>query len=125
MVATAKPGHTLAELTRAIDAEVARLRTEPPTPEEVEGARNRLLAELYRSIDNLEQRADLLNHYESLLGDPGGLTRDVARYRAATPASIHDALASVTGAPRLVVRVTPEKTPAAAEKGAGPAGGAP
>jgi zinc protease len=113
VVATAKPGHSLTELTRAIDTEIARLRAEPPSADEVDGARNRLLADIYRSIDNLEQRADLLNHYEYLLGDPGGLTRDVARYRAVTPASVHDALAQVTGAPRLVVRVTPEKIAAA------------
>jgi zinc protease len=114
VVATAKPGHTLDELTRAVDAEVARLRSEPPTAEEVEGARTRILAELYRAIDSLEQRADMLNHYQHLLGDPGGLTRDVARYRAVTAASVHDALARVTGTPRVVVRVVPEKSAAPA-----------
>jgi predicted Zn-dependent peptidase len=112
VVATAKPGRTLDELVRAVDVELARLRAEPPSAEEVEGARNRLLADLYRSLDRLEQRADLLNHYEHLLGDPGGLARDLARYRAVTPASIHDVLVRVTAAPRIAVRVTPEKRPA-------------
>jgi zinc protease len=116
VVATAKPGHTLDELARAMDAELARLRAEPPSADEVEGARNRTLADLYRGIDSLEQRADLLNHYEELLGDPGGLPRDVARYRAVTPASVHAALA-VTGTPRLVVRVVPEKVAAAVGAG--------
>jgi predicted Zn-dependent peptidase len=109
MVATAKPGHTLDELRRGIDAELAAMRAQPPTAEEVEGARTRILADLYRSIDSLEQRADMLNRYQQLLGDPGGLPRDVARYRAVTAASIHDALARATVAPPLVVRVLPEK----------------
>jgi hypothetical protein len=40
----------------------------------------------------------------------------VARYRAVTPASVHAALA-VTGTPRLVVRVVPEKVAAAVGAG--------
>jgi zinc protease len=112
VVATAKPGHTLEEIARAVDIETARLRAEAPTAEEVDGARNRVLAALYRALDNLQQRANLLNHYEHLLGDPGGLTRDVARYRAVTPASIQAAFARVTAAPRVVVRVVPEKNAA-------------
>jgi zinc protease len=110
VVATAKPGHSQSELIKAIDAELARLRAEPPTAEEVDGARNRTLADLYRAIDSLEQRADMLNHYESLLGDPGGLARDVARYRAVTPATVQAALARVTATPRVVVKVNPDKT---------------
>jgi zinc protease len=112
--ATAKPGHTLDELARAIDEEIARLRAEGPTAEEVEGARNKQLAEFYRGLDSLEQRADLLNHYEQLFGDPGGFARDIARYRAVTPASVKTELARVTAQKRVVLRVVPSKKLAAA-----------
>ena len=115
VTATAKPGHTLDELARAIDEEVARLRSEGPTPEEVEGARNKQLAEFYRGLDSLEQRADLLNHYEQLFGDPGGFTRDIERYRAVTAASVKAELARVTAQKRVVLRVVPAKKVAAAE----------
>jgi zinc protease len=116
--ATAKPGHTLDELARVIDEELARLRTEGPTAEEVEAARNKQLADFYRGIDSLEQRADLLNHYEQLFGDPGGFGRDLARYGAVTPASVKQALARVTGQGKVVLRVTPAKKLATVEKGA-------
>jgi zinc protease len=115
VTATAKPGHTLDELAKAIDQEVARLRAEGPTAEEVEGARNKQLADFYRGIDSLEQRADLLNHYEQLFGDPGSFTRDLERYRAVTPASVKTALARVTGQGRVVLRVVPARKVAAAE----------
>ena len=115
ITATAKPGHTLDELAAAIDQELAKLRQEGPTAEEVEGARNRQLADFYRGLDSLEQRADLLNHYEQLFGDPGGFTRDIERYRAATPASVRAELARVTGQKRVVLRVLPAKKVAAAE----------
>jgi len=111
--ATAKPGHTLDELARAIDQEVARLRTEGPTAEEVEGARNKQLADFYRGLDSLEQRADLLNHYEQLFGDPGGFARDIERYRAVTPASVKAELARVTAGKRVALRVVPAKKIAA------------
>jgi zinc protease len=119
VMATAKPGHTLEELVRAIDEELGRSRATPPGAEEVEGARNRLLADMYRGIDSLEQRADLLNHYQQLLGDPGGFTRDVARYRQATAEGVRAHLAQVTAVPRLVVRVVPERkrAPAAGDGG--------
>jgi predicted Zn-dependent peptidase len=109
ITATAKPGHTLDELSAAIDAELTRLRADPPTAEELEGARNRQLADLYRGLDSVEQRADLLNHYEHLLGDPGAIGKDIARYRGATAASVHAAFAQVTARPKVVLRVSPQK----------------
>jgi zinc protease len=33
-------------------------------------------------------KADLLNMYETYLGDPGYLPRDLARYRAVTPEAV-------------------------------------
>jgi zinc protease len=120
IVATAKPGHTLDELEKAIAVELAKLRAEGPSALEVEGARNRQLADFYRSIDSLEQRADLLNHYEQLFGDPGGFARDIERYRAATPASVRAALAQATEKGRVVLRVLPAKKVAAAAPGGAP-----
>jgi zinc protease len=109
LVATAKPGHSLDELVTAIDGALARARTEGPTAEELEGARNRQLAGIYRSLDSLEQRADLLNHYQTMLGDPGALARDVGRYRSATVGSVRAALVRTTSAPRLTLRIVPDQ----------------
>lgn len=111
---TAKPGHTLPQIESAIDQEIARFGTAPPTDEEIERARNKLLAELYEQLDTLEGRADLLNRYEHALGDPGGLARDVARYRAVTPAAVKAAFAAVMAGKRVVVRTVVAAKPAAA-----------
>jgi zinc protease len=101
---TAKPGHTLDEIERAIGDEVARFAATPPTDEEVGRARNKLLADLYEEMDTLAGRAELLNHYEHMLGDPGGLARDVERYRAVTPAAVKAVFAQVVAGKRVVVR---------------------
>jgi zinc protease len=107
--ATAKPGHELPEIERAVQHELDRLASDGPSPAEVERARNTHLADFYKSLDHLQTRADLLNHYEYLLGDPDGVDRDVARYEAATPATVRDAFARVIGQHRLTLRTLPEE----------------
>jgi zinc protease len=112
--ATAKPEHDLAEIGRAVDDELARLAHDGPSAAEVDRARNTHLADFYKSLDHLQTRADLLNHYQYLLGDPAGVERDVARYEAATPATVRDAFAAVIAKHRLTVRTIPEPGAAAA-----------
>jgi zinc protease len=110
--ATAKPGHDLDEMAAAVSAEMDRLASDGPTEAELARARNTHLADFYKSLDHLQTRADLLNHYQHILGDPGGVGRDVGRYEQTTVASVRDAFARVAAAHHLDLRVTPD--PAAA-----------
>jgi predicted Zn-dependent peptidase len=105
--ATAKPGQDLATIQGAVDEQLQRMASEGPTPAELDRARNTHLADFYKSLDHLQTRADLLNHYQYLLGTPGGVERDVARYEAATPASVRDAFAAVLKTRRLSMRTVP------------------
>ena len=91
LVVTGRPGGALEPLAEAVRAEVARLAEEGPTPAELEGARVRVEAELVRSLDRLggfEGRADRLNRYLFLAGDPDGIERDLARFRELTAAEV-------------------------------------
>ena len=108
VAATAKPGRGLAEIAGAVDAEIARLAAQGPTESELVRARNTHLADFYKSLDHLQTRADLLNHYHHVLGDPDGVGRDVARYEQATAASVREAFARAVSAPKLDLRVLPE-----------------
>jgi predicted Zn-dependent peptidase len=112
--ATAKPDHDLDEVGRAVEDELARLAHDGPSAAEVDRARNTHLSDFYKSLDHLQTRADLLNHYQYLLGDPAGVERDVARYEAATPATVRDAFASVFAQRRLAVRTVPDPAGGAA-----------
>jgi len=111
--ATAKPDHDLDEIGAAVDAELTRLAADGPTDAELERARNTHLADFYKSLDHLQTRADLLNHYQNLLGDPDGVGRDVARYTAATRASVREAFARTLAGKRLALRTLPEPVNAA------------
>jgi predicted Zn-dependent peptidase len=106
--ATAKPGQDLDGITAAIAKEIDRLASEGPTEAELARARNTHLADFYKGLDHLQTRADLLNHYQHALGDPDGVSRDVARYERTTIASVRDAFARVAGAKHLDLRVSPE-----------------
>ncbi len=105
--ATAKPGRGLDELAAAIAVEMDRLAADGPTEAELARARNTHLADFYKSLDHLQTRADLLNHYQHVLGDPGGVARDVGRYEQTTIASVRDAFARVAAAHHLDLRVEP------------------
>jgi len=115
--ATAKPDRDLDEVGRAVDAELDRLAHDGPSAAEVDRARNTHLADFYKSLDHLQTRADLLNHYQYLLGDPAGVERDVARYEAATPSSVRDAFAAVIAQHRLALRTVPEAAGETGEAG--------
>src|SRR5262245_197468 len=88
---TARPGHTVQELERALDAELDAFRHEGPQEAEVSGARNSIETRMVRQLESLGGFggvADRLNMYNHYLHDPGYLTRDVERHRAVTAASV-------------------------------------
>ena len=88
--ATARPGHTLAEIEAAIDEELERLRTEGPTAAEVERVRNVFETRMFSALQlvgGFGGVADLLNLYNHHTGTPDYLTQDVMRRRRVTPDS--------------------------------------
>ena len=89
--ATARPGKSIAEIESALDEELSKFRTDGPAPEEVERARNRIETRIIQGLETLGGFggvADLLNRYNHYLGTPDFLSKDVQRYRAATPESV-------------------------------------
>jgi zinc protease len=108
---TAKPGHDLDEMGGAVRAEIERLAADGPTDAELARARNTHLADFFKSLDHLQTRADLLNHYQHVLGDPDGVGRDVGRYEKTTTASVRDAFARVVAGSHLDLRISPDPTP--------------
>jgi predicted Zn-dependent peptidase len=85
--ATAKAGVDVASLKPLIDAEIERMKRDGPTDEEVDRAKRNIIARMLRAAERLGGfggRADILNMYETYLGDPGFLSKDIARYRAVT-----------------------------------------
>ncbi|HEY5283708.1 MAG TPA: pitrilysin family protein, partial [Polyangia bacterium] len=105
---SAMQGHTLAEIEKVIDDELDKLRAEPPTPAEIERARNQVKTDLLRSMESLSGLATRLLYYDVFAGEPGYLRRDLARYDAATPEILATWVKKIlTKNARVVVTVEP------------------
>ncbi|MEO6212801.1 MAG: pitrilysin family protein [Vicinamibacterales bacterium] len=91
VVATAAPGHTLAELDAAISAELEKLCAGGPTPAEME--RGTAQAEAHfisrlQTVGGFGGKSDQLNAYNVFLGDAAYFDRDLSRYREAQAADL-------------------------------------
>ena len=93
ITATAAPGHTLAELERAIFEEIARLAADGPTDEEID--RGRVQAETQfvfrlQTVGGFGGKSDQLNAYNVLLKEPDYFDRDLERYQLVTKSSLQE-----------------------------------
>ena len=110
IVATAKPGKTLEELEQAINEELAKIKAEPPTSEEMERAYNaRESSFVYglQTVGGFGGKSDQLNQYAVFLGQPGYFLQDLLRYRNVTPADITRVANGYLNEKRLVLAVRP------------------
>jgi zinc protease len=96
IMATARPGHTMEEIQKAIDEELDKLRGEPPSDREVQRALNQIEASFYRQIERVGSfggKADQLNsYYTQAGGDPDYFAEDLARYKAITASDVQAAV---------------------------------
>jgi zinc protease len=92
IIATARPGHTAAEMQKAIDEELEKLRKSPPELREVQRAINQVEAAFYRRMERVSSKADQLNAYLFAGKSPDWFAQDLARYTSLTPADTQAAL---------------------------------
>jgi zinc protease len=95
IVATARRGHTVEELQKAIDEEIDKLRRTPPDAREVQRAQNQVEASFYRAMERVGGfggKADQLNAYYFAGGGPDFFAEDLARYASLTPADVQAAI---------------------------------
>ncbi|HAP35812.1 MAG TPA: insulinase family protein [Bacteroidetes bacterium] len=88
VVATARAGHTLAELETAIQEEIAKVKNEAPTKRELDRARNQYEASFLNRLESINGKADLLNNYLYSTGNPDYFNEDLARYYAVDPQDV-------------------------------------
>src|SRR4029453_4276896 len=89
--ATARPGHTVEELEKAIEEELTAFRASPVDASEVERARNTIETNIIGGLERLGGfggGADRLNSYNPFRGTPDYLGKDIERYRAVTAATV-------------------------------------
>ncbi|HEY2030404.1 MAG TPA: pitrilysin family protein, partial [Myxococcales bacterium] len=121
ITATAAKGKDISDLLPVVEKLVQDVQQNGVTAEEVERAKRNLIAGRMRELERIGGfggRADLLDAYQTYLGDPGYLPRDLARYRAVTPEAVQ-AFARKYLVPdkRIELDVVPARKSAQAEGG--------
>jgi len=113
IVATPRPGHTVAELQKVIDEEIQKLQREPPTAHELERSVNQIEASFYNRMERVGGfggKGDQLNAYFTYTGDPDYFNEDLARYRALSVGDISAAAAEYLPLDKRVeLTVEPQK----------------
>jgi predicted Zn-dependent peptidase len=82
------PGHTNAEVQKAIEAEIERLKTEPVTQQELDGVKRRTRASIINDLGDNSTLARTLAAYQALTGDWRTTFTRLAKTAAVTPADI-------------------------------------
>src|SRR5712671_1243704 len=113
IVATPRPGHTVAELQKVIDEEIQKVQRETPTSHELERSVNQIESSFYNRMERVGGfggKADQLNAYYTYTGDPDWFNEDLARYRALSVTDISAAAAQFLPLDKRVeLLVEPEK----------------
>ncbi len=109
IVATARSGHSLQELYTVIQQELSRIRTEAPELREVQRAVNQYESSFLARLEDVGNKADMLNNYYQLTGSPDFFNEDLSRYKALDPPDITAAALSFLGDNnRLLFSIVPK-----------------
>ena len=110
IVVTAKPGVDPKRLKQEISEEIAKLAATPPEAKELERAQNSHEAAFLTGLEPTLQRAIQLAAYDVFANDPDYFAKDLARYRAVTPAQVRAAVAKyLQPNARVVLTIRPGK----------------
>jgi zinc protease len=111
IVATARPQKSLEEIESVINAEIERIKNEPPTAEEMARVYNSIEAEFIyglQTVGGFGGKSDQLNAYETFIGKPDFFEQDLARYRAVTPSDVQRVAREYLTDKRLILTVAPQ-----------------
>lgn len=119
IMATAREGYSLSELEKVIQEEINKLKSEPPTTMEVQRAVNQYEASFLDRLEGASGKADQLNNYFTLTGNPDYFYEDLARYKAIDLKDVHSVCDKyLIDDGRVLLSVVPKgKTELAATKG--------
>ena len=95
IIATARPGHPVAEIQRIVDEELDRLRREPPQSREMERVLNQIEAAFYRGMERVGGfggKANQMNAYYFAGTGPDFFAEDLARYASLSAADVQAAV---------------------------------
>lgn len=120
ITSTARPGKTLDEIEKEINAEIEKLKTEPVTQEEINRALNGFESRMIFGLQTVLGKADSMNSNATFYGKPDTFQKELDAYRKVTPADIQRVAKRYLNGNRLVMSYVPRKNkPATTVAGGG------
>jgi zinc protease len=110
--ATTSKGVETARVSEAISQEIAAIKKTPPSDEEMERARNQIETHFVRTLERtggFGGRADQLNYFNVLAGDPALVTTYPDRYKSVTAEQVSSAASQFLGGRRVELTVSPKE----------------
>lgn len=105
--ATARPGKSLDDIEKEIDAEVARIKKEPPTAEEMRRTLNSIESQSIFGLQTVLGKANQLAAFAGYRGTANWFQEDLDRYRRVTAADVTRVANQYLTANRLVMTYKP------------------
>ena len=105
---TPKPGQSLGPIDKVIQEEIDKVMTSPVTDRELARVKNSYRSTFLNRIASVHNKADLLNSYNYLAGNPDYVQQDAARYQKVTKTDIQRVARQYLGQHKVVLTVVPE-----------------
>lgn len=107
--ATARPGKSLDDIEKEINAELDRIKKEPPTAEEMTRALTIRESSAIFGLQTVLGKSGQMASYSGYLNKPNYFQADIDRYRAVTPADVMRVANQYLGGDRFVMSYIPAK----------------
>ena len=120
VMATAKPGESLAAIEKAITEEMTRFLKEGPTTDELDRAKTQALAGFIRGAERIGGfggKSDILARSQTYTGSPDGYKQVLARIEAATAAQLKESARTWLSDGAYILNVEPFPQLAANDEG--------
>ena len=107
--ATARPGKALDDIEKEINAEIERIKKDPPTEDEITRAKNSIESQTIFGLQTVLGKASQLTNYAGYVGKPNYFQEDLDRYTRVTAADVQRVANTYLTANRLVMTYNPKR----------------
>jgi zinc protease len=105
---TPKPGQKVADIDKLVEAEITNVINNGITTRELQREQNSYKARFLNRLSSVFGKADRLNYYNYIVGNPDYVQQDAARYDHVTRADVQRVARTYLGRPKIILTVVPE-----------------
>ena len=109
IVVTARSGHNLEEIKKAVQEEINNIKKEQPSQRELDRAVNQFEASFLNALETPHEKADELNSYFYFTGNPDYANENLSRYKALSPDDVQSAAQTyLSDNGRVILSIVPQ-----------------